>query len=420
MDRSIHVIGAGLAGLAAAIRLTQRGEQVVLYEATAQAGGRCRSFFDHTLDMTIDNGNHLVLSANHAALAFLKAVGAEDKLVGPERAIFPFFDVATGRRWTLDLGSGRIPWWLFDSARRVPDTGLFDYLATLPLLFASSGKTIGETVRCEGALYDRLMQPLLLAALNVDPKEGSAALAGQIIKETLLAGGHACRPLIAREGLTSAFVDPAVAFLKSNGVAVHFERQLHKFVLGQGQASALQFGGETVDLGPDDRVVLAVPFWIAAGLLPDLTAPTETRAIVNAHFKIAPGPQVPPITGVVNGTTEWVFAFPDRLSVTISNADRLINVPREGLARQIWREVAAAVGIAADLPPWQIVRERRATFASTPSEDAKRPGPRTAWSNVFLAGDWTATGLPATIEGSIRSGNRAADAVPPKHEKLGD
>jgi uncharacterized protein with NAD-binding domain and iron-sulfur cluster len=115
--------------------------------------------------------------------------------------------------------------------------------------------------------------------------------------------------------------------------------------------------------------------------------------------------------GVINGTVEWIFAFPDRLSVTISGADRLLETPREELAALIWNEVAAVAKLAAAMPPWQIVRERRATFAATPAQNARRPSARTAWANLVLAGDWTATGLPATIEGAVRSGNTAAALV---------
>jgi len=141
-----------------------------------------------------------------------------------------------------------------------------------------------------------------------------------------------------------------------------------------------------------------------------LVVSVEPPARVTAPWPLG----VPPMQGLVNATTEWIFAFEGRLSVTISAADRLMDVPRAELARTIWNEVARATGIestgiAAELPPWQIVRERRATFAATPAENARRPGARTEWKNLFLAGDWTATGLPATLEGATRSGNRAAE-----------
>jgi hypothetical protein len=117
------------------------------------------------------------------------------------------------------------------------------------------------------------------------------------------------------------------------------------------------------------------------------------------------------MTGVIGGTAEWVFAFDDRLSVTVSGANRLVDEDREALAARLWADVAAVHRLGSDLPPWQIVKERRATFAATPAQNARRPGPRTAWRNLVLAGDWTATGLPATIEGAVRSGHRAASLV---------
>jgi hypothetical protein len=175
--------------------------------------------------------------------------------------------------------------------------------------------------------------------------------------------------------------------------------------------SGLKFGDETISVAADDVVVLAVPPRPAAALLPDLKTPTKFRAIVNAHFRIDPPKDAPAILGVVGGLVEWLFAFPQRLSVTISNGDRLVDMPREELAQAIWRDVCKAAGVQGELPPWQIVRERRATFEATPEQNALRPGPVTALKNLFLAGDWTDTGLPATIEGSVRSGDRAADLV---------
>src|SRR5260370_27756137 len=109
---------------------------------------------------------------------------------------------------------------------------------------------------------------------------------------------------------------------------------------------------------------------------------------------------MPQRLGVVGGLVEWLFAFPQRLSVTVSNADRLVDMPREELAQAIWRDICKAGGIRGELPPWQIVRERRATFEATPEQNALRPGPSTNLRNPFLAGAWTATGFPAPLRGS--------------------
>jgi len=412
MQKTAHIIGAGISGLAAAVRLANADYKVHLHEATQQAGGRCRSYFDAATNLTIDNGNHLLLSGNRHALAYAKSIGTEAGLVGPRTAQFPFVDLTTGQRWLLDLGDNRLPLWLFDESRRVPDTAVRDYLGLMPLVWAGQDTLVGDVIRCDGTLYQRLVQPLLLAALNVDPPAGSAGLAGAIVRETLLAGGQACRPLIAREGLSAVLVEPAIKLLREKGAAVNFGRELRGFDMAADRVGALQFGGDDrVTIGPDDAVVMAVPARPAASLLPGLNAPTKFRAIVNAHFRFDPPRDMPPILGVIGGLVEWLFAFPQRLSITISNGDRLIETPREELAQALWRDVCKAGGVSGELPPWQIVRERRATFEATPEQNALRPGAATGLKNLFLAGDWTDTGLPATIEGSVRSGDRAADLV---------
>jgi hydroxysqualene dehydroxylase len=411
MQKVVHIIGAGISGLSAAVRLAKANFKVHIHEATQQAGGRCRSYFDTATNLTIDNGNHLLLSGNHHALAYARSIGSEAGLVGPKRAQFPFVDLKTGLRWQLDLGDSRLPFWVFDASRRVPDTALRDYLALMPLIWSSTNRLVGDTIPCKGRLYERLVQPLLLAALNVDPPEGSAGLAGAVVRETLLAGGQACRPLIARDGLSAVLIEPAIKLLQGSGADIQFGHELRGLGLSENSVDELKFGEETIALGPGDAVVLAVPPRPASSLLAGLKTPSRFRAIVNAHFRFDPPPDMPPILGVVGGLVEWLFAFPQRLSVTISNADRLVDMPREELAQAIWRDIRKAADLRADLPPWQIVRERRATFEATPEQNALRPGASTAFKNLFLAGDWTDTGLPATIEGSVRSGNRAADLV---------
>jgi squalene-associated FAD-dependent desaturase len=405
---TVHIIGAGLAGLAAAVRLAGSRRQVVLHEATMKPGGRCRSYHDQTTGMLIDNGTHLLLSGNHAALAFAKTIGSDEHLQGPAEAEFSFADLASGARWTLRFGDSRIPWWVFDKDRRVPQTGIVDYLPLARLLWTKADMPIGRIMDCTGPIYERFIEPLMLAALNIDPRDGSSKLAAAVVRETLAKGGTASRPLLARDGIGNVFVEPAIDYLRDR-VAVIFQDELHAIAFSGQRASQLDFGGRTVALGEGDAVILAVPPYVAAALVPGLKTPTLYRGILNAHFRVDAPARLPPMLGVINGTCQWIFMHPGRISVTISDGGGLFDLPRAELAERIWREVAAIAGLPQTLPPWQIVRERRATFAATPEQNAMRPSAETAWRNLFLAGDWTATGLPATIESAVRSGNRAAD-----------
>src|SRR5260370_14654425 len=232
----IHVVGAGRAGLAAALRLGDAGANVVVHEAAGQAGGRCRSYVDSALGMKIDNGNHLVLSGNHATLRYLARIGAADRLIGPAEAEFPFVDLAQKQRWLLKPNSGRVPWWIFAKTRRVPGTRAADYLAIARLMWAGAEETVEAALDPQSLLYRRLWRPLLLAALNTHPAEGSARLAGKIVRETLLAGGQNCRPLVAAGGPAEALVDPALAALEQRGAKVRFGARLRAIALGETQA----------------------------------------------------------------------------------------------------------------------------------------------------------------------------------------
>jgi hydroxysqualene dehydroxylase len=413
MPRLVHVIGAGLAGLAAAVQLQRRGAQVVLHEAASQAGGRCRSYYDRTLGMTIDSGNHLVLSGNEATLNYLRAIGAVDELTGPALPEYPFMDLASRARWSVRLSAGRLPWWVFDPAARVPNTHPGDYLLLAPLLFAKPGRSMAQTMRCDGVLWDRLLQPLLRMMLNHEPRGASAELAAAVVREMLVAGGPASRPLLARNGLSSAFVDPALRLLQHGGAAIRLDTQLQAMEFdAAGRIGALQFAGERVALEAGESVVLAVPPAVAQALVPGLQAPRHHSATINLHFAVEPPFGVPRLMGLLNGTAEWLFAHEGRLSVTISSAERLLDTAHDALAQTVWAEVAQAASLPPEpMPAWQVVSEPRATFAALPGEEMRRPATRTRWNNLMIAGDWTATGLPATIEGAIRSGQKAADML---------
>jgi hydroxysqualene dehydroxylase len=409
----VHVVGAGLAGLAAAVRLARQGRRVALYEAANQAGGRCRSFFDRTLHRVIDNGNHLLVSGNRSALGYLEVIGASDSLIGPQDASFPFLDLATGERWLVRPNRGPVPFWILLPSRRVPGTRLRAYLAVLRLARAGPRQTVAECLEDSGPLWRRFWAPLATAVLNTPPETGSARLLWAALRETFAMGAVGCRPLIARESLAASLIEPALRLLQRHHAEVRFGERLRRIDWQAGRASALDFGPHRIDLGAGDRVIIALPPGQIAALLPGVPAPTAAHAIVNGHIRLPrpvrlPGDAV--LLGLIGGTAEWLFVRDELASLTVSAADGLADEPSEAIATRFWSDTSKALGLPAEpQPPVRIVKERRATFAQTPEQDARRAPAKTPWSNVFLAGDWTATGLPATIEGAIRSGERAAD-----------
>src|SRR5262245_24887004 len=355
---TVHVIGAGLAGLNCALRLAEQGATVSLYEATGHAGGRCRSYFDRQLERWIDNGNHLIFSGNSAARDFLQAIGTPDSMIDPGRPIFPFIDLANGKRWTVRLNEGRLPWWVAVKERRVPGTRMVDYLALTRFAYTRAKETVSEAVPPSHPLFRTLIEPFAVAVLNATADEGAGRLLWPVIRESFGRGGHACRPLIAREGLSMSLVDPAVERLQQLGVSLQFVHRLREFALRGHQVTSLSFIGHDVPVAEDDAVVLAVPHRMAALLVPDLPVPEGSRAIVNAHYRLpAPVPLHEGLSflAVLGGTAHWLFFRGDVVSATVSAADNLVDLPAEEIAASIWADVARAVdGAPAAMPAWRI------------------------------------------------------------------
>ena len=373
MAGTVHVVGAGMAGLACAVQARAMGLRVVVHEAAGHAGGRCRSFHDSVLDRTIDNGNHLLLAGNPFVSAFLNRIGAADRLVGPRYAGFPMIDLESGDRWCVRPNAGRIPWWLLVPSRRVPGARLSDFTAALRLARADSDATVAEALAGVGDVaIKRFWEPFAVAVLNADLREGAAALLWPVLRETFGRGGAACRPRIAKHGLSAALVDPAVAWLRREGAEVRFRARVSGLEFAGNRVIAL---GGVESLGDDDAVVLAVPPQVAARLVPDLTVPGESRSIVNLHFRIDSTSAAPAMVGVVGGTAQWVFHRDDVASVTISAGEAVLDVPSDALLDRVWPEVRRALDLADAAPrAGRVVREKRATFAQTPVAGSVAPG----------------------------------------------
>ena len=408
----VHVVGAGLAGLAAALDLAASGRAVTVWEASGHAGGRCWSFEDARLGRVIDNGNHLILSGNAGVLDHAARLGAAHLLETAPEAAFPFVDLGTRERWTVAIPRSPLGGWR--AAARPSGTRLGDLADVARLMAAGPGRSVAEAIPGRGAMWARFWEPMTLAVLNAPPERASARLLRDALRRSFLKGADACRPVFAPGGLGPALVEPAVRALEAGGTALRLRAPVRSLGTDGGRVVSLGAGeGAGEALAPGDAVVLAVPPQAAATLVPGWDPASRAGpAIVNAHFRMPPGATdgLPPLTGVVGGAVHWIFVRGDVVSTTVSGVGDAGATDRAALLAAYGAEVRAATGLPEPVASRLLV-ERRATFEQSAAGVAARRGTRTAWRNLYLAGDHTATGLPATLEGAIVSGRRAAAAV---------
>ena len=401
---SIHVIGAGIAGMVAALALARAGHAVTLHEAAPVAGGRCRALPDGT-----DNGTHALMGANRAALRFLDAIGARTGWVEPEPDGLPLLDLADGS--VRRIAAAPRAW--SDPGRRPPGLTAGGLVALLGMAAGITDRPVATALARHPALLRGFIEPLTIAALNTPVAEASSARLGQVLRR--LGGQGAARLLVARDGLAPDLVTPALAALRAAGVTIRFGTRLRALTTAEGRAVALHLAAETLPVDQGDAVILALPPWEAARLITGLRVPDRHAPILNLHFD-HPGPGPLRFIGVLGGLVQWLLLRPSGISVTVSAADAEAEEAVETLAPRAWAEIRTAArafalpGVWPDAtPPCRAVKERRAT----PRHLVGVPpiAPRLPLRNLALAGDWTWPGLPATIEAAALSGEAAAKAI---------
>ncbi|MEO3473100.1 FAD-dependent oxidoreductase [Roseomonas sp. CAU 1739] len=401
---TVHVVGAGVAGMVAALMLARAGHAVTLHDAAPVAGGRCRALPDGT-----DNGTHVLMGANRAALRFLDAIGARDGWIEPEPDGLPLFDLADGtaRRIAASPRAWR------DPARRPPGLSAGGVLALLGMASGITDRPVATAMAKHPALLRGFVEPLTVAALNTPVAQASSARLGQVLRR--LGGAGAARLLVAREGLGPNLIAPALAALAQAGVALRLGARLRALTTAEGRAVALHIGQDSLAVAAGDAIILALPPWEAARLILGLRVPDDHAPILNLHFA-RPGAGPVRFVGLLGGLVQWVLVRPGGISVTVSAADAEAEEPVDSLAPRAWAEIrqaARAFALPGDWaqapPPCRAVKERRAT----PRHGVGFPpvAPRLPLRNLALAGDWTWGGLPATIEAAALSGEAAAKAV---------
>ncbi|WP_262028454.1 FAD-dependent oxidoreductase [Microvirga sp. Mcv34] len=403
--RRTHIVGAGIAGLSAALAVTAEGGEAIVYEGAPQVGGRCRTI-QPTDGFVHDNGTHVLFSANGRALELLKAIGARDRWIEPEPKGLPLYDGRTGELRRVGLS----PWsWLLPS-RRPHGLTLPDLARILRLVFTAKDCPVASIIG-DRPIMSSLIEPLTVAVLNTPPAQASSQRLACALRRLIRPG--AGRLLVARNGLSEDLIEPAVATIERRGAAVHTGQRLRRLLTSQERVIGLALTDRTVMLGPDDRVILALPPYEVERLLPTLPVPTTFEPIVNVHYRMK-GLASPRFIGFTGTLAQWALVRPSHVSVTVSAADAVVDLNAADLAARIWRDVAPALhslGLDADSnrqPESRVLKEKRATIRQA-AEELPQP-PLRPLSNLALAGDWLGS-LPATIESAVMAGEHAASLL---------
>lgn len=440
MSRFI-VVGGGVAGLAAATRLAEAGREVVLLESTAAAGGRARSFVDRTTGDAIDNGQHALMGCYEELLAFLSRIGTRGALFATDLRI-PFCDPAladpSARMAVLDAPGLPAPLHFGAALLRYRHLPLRDRLSALlagdrlvrrygrpqtpDTTVAAALAELGQSARARRALWD----PVVYATLNADPEKSSARLLAAVVGRALLASREGSRFLLPAVPLSELLVEPARKYLEARGGALRTRAAAGSVRIEEGRVRGVVVDGALLEA---DGVILAVPPPALRRLsVPGVAAdPALERAtpIVSVTLWLDRDPGGPPFLGLLGCETQWLFQVDrihgarrdggagHRVACVRSGAEAWSDVPRTGIAETVIREMRSVLPGAAEavVKHHLVVTEHAATLSPDPELQPLRPGCRTAVAGLHLAGDWTDTGLPATLEGAALSGHRAAAAA---------
>jgi hydroxysqualene dehydroxylase len=430
----VAVIGGGFAGIAAAVALAKAGKRVALVEARGRPGGRAATLVDRATGEPVDNGQHVLFGCYRETLALLEELGQRERVFVQPALHVPFIGPDGIRRdlrcanlpAPFNLAAGLLRWTALDTRDRLRAARLFLSLrrGTPPReeeTVTAWLVRLGQTRRLRGWLWE----PLAIAALNESPDIAAARMFAPVLRELFGGERRAASLVLPLLPLGELYAVPGAKYLQARGGTVSLGRPARVSRAPEGFSVR---AGDRRWLTP--AVISAVPWHNVAALF-DGAIPSELDAIAAAASAMTPVPIVTvniwydrpvfeegdlPFRGLIGRTAQWVF---DRriiageraahVSVITSAASGLSERADASIIELITRDLTAALPLAAAATVTRatVIREKQATFSVRPG-GPERPVERTPLPGFFLAGDWLRTGLPGTIEGAVRSGNRAA------------
>jgi hydroxysqualene dehydroxylase len=447
------IIGGGLSGLSAAVELSALGRKVILLEQRPSCGGRTHSFFDAAVKHSVDNGPHLMMGCYHATRRFLELIGTSH-LASLQPALRINFLRPSQQDAHFSCARLPAPLHLLSGLMGFTVIPFKDRLTMLrvakELIDTSPEKETDLDRMTVEEWLDKLGQPeinkkylwdvITLGALNNNPKNVSALMLFRILRATFLGKNENASLFIPRVGLSELFVNPAVQFIKDHGGEIHTGMSVEKLILDETRVLSLRTsGGKELQAA---SFISTIP-WYSFKKLLTASQVMSNRAIDEAQANhVRYDFQSSPIISIhlwldreitnldfaacLDTRIQWLFnkstllynekettAVRQYLSLVMSGAEEYISLTKEQLIEIAMEDVRQVLPHARDVKVIHslVMKEKRATFLPSPGLEMHRPHARTKYDNLFLAGDWTATGYPSTIEGAVISGRTAAELV---------
>jgi hydroxysqualene dehydroxylase len=441
----VIVLGAGLAGLSAALKLSDAGHDVTVLEARPQAGGRAFSFTDGSSCDVLDNGQHVMMGCYSATLRYIDHIGSAE-MIRRFPGLSLAFRHADGGRAELRAGAlpgapgllqGVLRFGLLSVRDRI---GIVRAMVSLRLLGGESAAALHDkdcaTWLTSLGQSERAMEcfwtPVVLATLNATPAQASAGYLYTVLRAVFFSGSGSSDMLLPDVGLSELLVRPALKRLSGAGARVALHNPVECIELRKDRVIGVRMkNGEMLH---SDAVISAVAPWSLARLLPDSPVLDNLRGsldrfkpspILSTHVWLRRDPGIACMTGALGTAIQWLFQKGKsadgswRISCTISASDAMNGSSADDIRALLTHELPLLIPGLSERDILRILplHEKRATFRPEPGIEYLRPRQRTDIPRLYLAGDWTATSLPATIEGAILSGELAAAAV---HEEADD
>jgi squalene-associated FAD-dependent desaturase len=410
------VIGGGWSGLAAAITLCQHGEPVQLLESAKQLGGRARNVTWQ--DKTVDNGQHLMIGAYHDMLEMMAVIGADPKHAFERKTID--LSILDTQYPTLKLsGNHFLPWPLSLAWSLMKSSGLKGLLQVkrlqnnIPILLSTSDISVAEWLdqtKQSDRLIKQLWEPLCLATLNTPIAEASAHVLATVIQDSLGQGKQAADLLIPKQALGDLFPRAAAKFISQHGGEILLQTRVTELVIENNQINGVKISdGKFIAA---DKVIVATAAQQSSQLLAKHieTATLQHLPIVTVYLQYESHCKLTqPMFGMTGSVSQWIFDRGQQhaglMAIVISGPGQHETMSNDELIKLVTSEVKQFFPqFPAHAKDALVIREKRATFASTVNIGQQRPSAKTKISGLYLAGDYINNSYPATLEGAIRNG----------------